>query len=158
MKKIKKLSTLLLTGVLTFSIASSAFAGTALPEPLDSVSNPNQFYGTGDSFITTIASSTDKDWFAWRNDTGADRWVFIYMDFVNPSDRYLDYHFASVDQYDLSGPVPPLTVITNETGRKQVQVWVPANSVVRVQVAPQTSSQYNSSAQYEISLLGGAHG
>jgi len=52
-------------------------------------------------FIAEIDSSTDIDYFDWKNDTGVDKWVYIYMDFVNPADRHLDYIFRGLYQYDL---------------------------------------------------------
>lgn len=170
--KRKKTSVLLTVGALVLSFASSALASPPSPQlsepqnqtlactpmpgylrPDHSWSCSSRFAGLGYSFITTISSPTETDWFDWTNDTGVSRWVYLYFDFVNPTDRYLDY-LIGFDQYDLFGPVPPPTIITNETGRKQLGIYMTANSTLRINVAPQQNpTVYNPNAQYEIVLL-----
>ncbi|WP_147310128.1 hypothetical protein [Cohnella phaseoli] len=142
----RKIAMTLLVFVMIVAGSSSAFAATAM-EP-DSSSNPNIFYAPNDYFTGTISSYSDTDYFRWTNDTGSAKtyWVYLY----NLDDPSLDYWIYSVSA---SGSSPgSFSQYFDQMGRECWTVYVPANSVLNVEVRASDPSKVNPTSRYEIVL------
>lgn len=146
MDHMRKIAMTLLAFVMIVAGSSSAFAATAM-EP-DSSSNPNIFYAPNDYFTGTISSYSDTDYFRWTNDTGSAKtyWVYLY----NLDDPSLDYWIYSVS---VSGSSPgSFSQYFDQMGRECWTVYVPANSVLNVEVRASDPSKVNPTSRYEIVL------
>ncbi|MFC0211902.1 hypothetical protein ACFFK0_05460 [Paenibacillus chartarius] len=160
----KKLATILSTIVLSMAFSTSAFAGatTNLAQEKDGYTTPtsftfkegeaNSFYGIGDWYHGTFSQYEDHDYFYWKNDTGNGRVFYVYFDvnYNGVNNNYLDYGIRSISTTGFGASASKLY---DQTGRECWQVYLPAGSELKVDVAPTYYSMVDPNAHYEIDLF-----
>ena len=143
MKLKKKLATLLLTGALTLSVASSAFAlsGWADTQATAITLQP------GVSVFQPISDSTDVDWYSWTNNTGSMK--SLVLELFSPSGLNYDYDYIMPKH-------PTIFFQAGDQGPGQVDAagisGIDPGETIYFRVRGHTPSDFNSRVAYTAHL------